>query len=370
MNKKAKVVHITTVHSWQDPRIFLKECRSLAKNGYEVHLITPDGIDEIRDGVHIHKLKYQPANRFLRFLKAPANIFEQALSLEPNIIHFHDPELIPAALKINNKNDAVSVIHDIHEDNITAIEQREYLPAFIKPLVKKVVQYYENRASKELYTIIAEKYYEKRFPEAVPILNYLDLGWIEEKNFEEERYPGIIYTGNVREERGALNHAKILSYTEDVELWNIGRCTSALYHKMETAAGSGKDRLIVEGLDEYVPFNTIIEKYKSRNWLAGLAIFPYSEHVKEKQLTKFFEYMAAGIPIIYSNFKAWRELLDPLDVGIAVDPDNEKEIDNAVKLLKSDHDLWKRKSLNGQNKVDHFSWDEEENVLINFYESL
>ena len=94
-----RVVHISTVHSWQDPRIFEKECKSLAKNGYEVHIITPDGIDEMVGGVMIHKLQYTIKNRIERYLRASKKIFSQAKKLSPNVIHFHDPELIPEALR-------------------------------------------------------------------------------------------------------------------------------------------------------------------------------------------------------------------------------------------------------------------------------
>ena len=35
---KAKICHISTVHKPFDTRIFYKECRSLVKEGYDVHL--------------------------------------------------------------------------------------------------------------------------------------------------------------------------------------------------------------------------------------------------------------------------------------------------------------------------------------------
>ena len=38
-SKRNKVCHITTVHVAKDTRIFQKECVSLAKHGWEVHLI-------------------------------------------------------------------------------------------------------------------------------------------------------------------------------------------------------------------------------------------------------------------------------------------------------------------------------------------
>jgi hypothetical protein len=197
MNKKIKVVHISTVHSWQDPRIFLKQCVSLAKHEMEVHLITPDGIDKTVKGVHVHSLNYHPQNRFFRLLFASRKIFEQALDLNPDIIQFHDPELIPRGLKIQDSFSG-HIIYDVHEDNTTAIAHREYLNNFIRPLLIKLVSHYEKKASNYLKTIIAEKYYSRRFPNAQPILNYPKLDWMTEKQ-NDKIYNGLIYTGNVRE---------------------------------------------------------------------------------------------------------------------------------------------------------------------------
>ena len=58
MEKKTKVVHITTVHKRTDVRILQKECTSLAKSGYEVHLIVADskGDETTEYGVNIHDI--------------------------------------------------------------------------------------------------------------------------------------------------------------------------------------------------------------------------------------------------------------------------------------------------------------------------
>ena len=54
MEQNKKVIHLTSVHSRYDTRIFLKECRSLSEEGYEVTLIVADGKgNEIRNNVNI-----------------------------------------------------------------------------------------------------------------------------------------------------------------------------------------------------------------------------------------------------------------------------------------------------------------------------
>ncbi len=46
-------MHLTSVHSALDLRIFYKECRSLARAGFLVTVIGPHSGDMISDDVHI-----------------------------------------------------------------------------------------------------------------------------------------------------------------------------------------------------------------------------------------------------------------------------------------------------------------------------
>ena len=51
---KRKAVHLTSAHPRFDTRIFIKECSSLYKAGYEVVLIVADGKgDEIKNNIRI-----------------------------------------------------------------------------------------------------------------------------------------------------------------------------------------------------------------------------------------------------------------------------------------------------------------------------
>lgn len=367
---KKIAVHVSTVHSWEDPRIFRKECRSLVNEGYEVHLITPDGVNAYRDGVYIHKLRQKFSGRLARFTKGAHSIFKQAVALNPDVIHFHDPELIPVALSFKNKG--YSIIYDIHEDNLTAIQQREYLNNILRWFFKKLLIYFEQKAYEELTTVIAEKYYQDRFPKAIKVLNYPELTWSEKRKVKNQKVQDVLlYTGNIREDRGALIYAGIVNASDSISLHCIGRCDPELADKMKMLAGNKKDRLIINGVGKYVPFDEIKQAYTTKKWLAGLAVFPKSGHFERKQLTKFFEYMAAGIPIIYSDFPEWKKLLEPLDVGLAVDPENTQDILDKIRLLKSDAELWDRCSRNGIEAARHsFNWKSEEQKLLELYSRL
>ena len=50
-----KVCHLTSAHSRYDTRIFIKQCQSLSKMGFNVNLIVSDGYgNEVKGNVHIY----------------------------------------------------------------------------------------------------------------------------------------------------------------------------------------------------------------------------------------------------------------------------------------------------------------------------
>ena len=124
-----RVVHLTTVHHPYDPRIYHKECQSLKNAGFDVTLIAQTSDDDeekyyekpIR---HIPLKKY--ASRLQRMTLGVYEAYKKAKYMKADVYHFHDPELLPVGWLLKNKNNVV--IYDIHEDYITSILQKDYLP--------------------------------------------------------------------------------------------------------------------------------------------------------------------------------------------------------------------------------------------------
>ena len=77
------IVHMTSVHPWDDNRIFNQMCRTLALQGNDVHLVAvmdnnQDGM--IIDGVTLHAIN-KPENRRERFLKTAPAVLAKAIVL-------------------------------------------------------------------------------------------------------------------------------------------------------------------------------------------------------------------------------------------------------------------------------------------------
>ncbi|RNA67594.1 glycosyltransferase [Alteribacter keqinensis] len=367
MTETKKVVHITTVHHPLDPRIYYKQCMSLHDAGYKVTLIAPYSEDLTHENSVPVKTFKKHTNRFVSMLVSPIKAYKMAKSLKADYYHFHDPELLPVGWLLKKRNNIV--IYDIHEDYETGIVQRNYLNKPLRWLLSKVYKGVEKALSRSMELCLAEKYYKEKYPRGTCILNY---PLLNEQLLSSEVKPvedKLIYTGNVREDRGALIHAAVPGFEPSVTVHFYGQCSKALFHKMaQNAKGEG---IFIKGVEKYVPKNEIDNAYMEYNWLAGLATFPPSEHFKKKELTKFFEYMTSGLPIICSNFPVWKDFIDKYDCGITVDPYNKNEIRNAIRFLRENPRRAKTMGENGRKAVlNELNWIAEERKLINWYKKL
>ncbi len=346
----------------------------MSKAGYEVILIAKIKEENTCDLVRIIPFP-EFNNKLTRFIFAPILIGWKAYKVKADIYQFHDPELIliGVLLKLLTRK---PVIFDIHEDNVTVIENRNYVTALFKPCLKKIYLLFELISRKYLVVLIAEKYYKERIPEGVEILNYPILletqkkAFIEKSPISSQANNWLLYTGSTRKDRGALHHANITSYLPDIGVYSAGKCSADLYEKMKNV--SDPERLIVEGNNSINISRERLDYLTSNyKWLAGLALFPKTKHFEKKELTKFFEYMRDGIPILCSNMPAWEEFVTRNNVGIAVDPEDEEQIVRAIQWLTGHPD---RRRVMGQNGIrlikKKYNWQNEENKLISLYEKL
>ena len=83
-----KVCHVTSAHPRYDVRIFHKECKSLANNGFDVTLLVNDNLpNESIDGVKIISTQLKPKNRYDRMVKSKKRIKRLMLEIDANIYH-------------------------------------------------------------------------------------------------------------------------------------------------------------------------------------------------------------------------------------------------------------------------------------------
>jgi len=365
------VVHITTVHSPFDNRIFHRECKTLLEAGYDVSLVAAHERDETVDGIHICSFR-RPDGRLARMTLGVWRALRVAMRQGSRIYHFHDPEFIPAALVlwILGKR----VIYDIQEDNSTALLEREYLPRALRSMIARTLSACERLATSPFRQVLAERYYTERFPRGHTVLNYARLPDIDEAKLQERPSAGdvrLLYTGNVKDYRGGFHHVRILHQVANAEVFLVGRCDPSLAKELYRAADTEKGRLHLEGIGHYVAHERIIEHYLRERWTAALAIFPPGRHTLRKELTKIFEYMIYGLPVICSDFPNLRRIVADNECGLCVDPEDDRAIAEAVRYLSEHPEEAQRLGSNGRRAAQaHFHWDLQAENLLALYADL
>jgi len=87
--------------------------------------------------------------------------------------------------------------------------------------------------------------------------------------------------------------------------------------------------------------------------------------------SKFFEYLAASLPIIASDFPGIGSIVKKYNCGIVVDPSNKREIADAALRLLNSPDLAHEMGKNAREAFDkEFNWELEEEKLLQVYSGL
>ena len=134
-SRPVKVLHLTTVHPATDNRIFHKECRSLAEAGYEVHLAAAGTVTP-SFGVQTFPLRPIPDSRLRRFATGPTRGLAVVGASDFDILHFHDPELLPVGILAARRG--TRVVWDSHEDYFEQFRQvggKDWMPHSVKGTV-------------------------------------------------------------------------------------------------------------------------------------------------------------------------------------------------------------------------------------------
>ena len=364
-----RVCIVTTVHHPFDVRIFHKQARSLAKAGYEVLLIAPHDREEVVESVRLRPLG-RPRNRAHRMTVMLVRALRLALAERADMYHFHDPELIPIGLILKTLI-STQVIYDIHEDYPRQILSKAWIPAILRRPLAWGIKLLEHLAAKVLNGLVAATPgIARRFPPSKTVI-VRNFPRVEEliANREEvipyhERPNWAVYVGGITTIRAAKEMVKAVTLVQTpAELVLAGSFESQILQN-EILALPGWSQVRFLGWLSRFEVAEVLAKAK-----VGLVLYhPLPNHI-EAQPNKIFEYMAAGIPFVASNFPLWRELGD--GAGLFVDPLDPPSIAQAIEWLFAHPKEAEAMGQRGRELVlKKYNWDAEAQKLLTLYERL
>ncbi|MFQ5576993.1 MAG: glycosyltransferase, partial [Anaerolineae bacterium] len=119
---------LTSVHRPFDGRIFHRQCVTLARAGYRVSLVAPAEFEQrVEAGVTV--LGVPPAANRRERPRVWRHLFRQARRLRPDVIHFHDPELLLLVPLFRGRfGRRVKLVYDVHEYFADSLANKYWLP--------------------------------------------------------------------------------------------------------------------------------------------------------------------------------------------------------------------------------------------------
>ena len=356
-----KICHVTSAHSQFDDRIYLKECRSLVQTGYDVYILSKDA-NLTKDGITFVQCGNPKSSRIVRILRSSSMFFKAAINLDCDAYHFHDPELLPCALKLKKRGKIV--IFDSHEDVPGQILDKHWIPSLFRNLVSSSYKKYESYVVKRLDGIVAAtptiaKKFENRSNRVVIINNFPIIGDINyhPKNFSE-RDAKVCYVGGLSEDRG-LSVMTSAIQSVHMKLILAGEYENSKYLK-------NKPNVEYVGWVDRKELDVLYSRA-----IGGLLVLQPTKNYFTSQPIKMYEYMAAGLPIIASNFQYWKEIIEDNGCGICINPDSVKELQQAIEYLDKNRREAQEMGKRGFELVTkRFNWSVEGKKLIEFYGEL
>ena len=403
---RPRVAVLTTVHKSDDARIFHKECRTLAEVGFEVTLFAQDareegsrdrGIkgssEEIRHSISLSlypsvppspRLSRLPVprNRWLRIVLSTPLAVAAAIRSRSRTCHLHDPELLPAGLAL--KALGRQVVYDVHEDYPEQILSKHYLPGWLRFALSRWFGAFEKWSARRFDAVVcATETIAGKFQRAYtvvvrnyPILNaksglavgVSSLRHLTTRPLGHSPVPFRLchFSGTLTHERGVTAMVWAMDELGDrFELLLAGRFVTPEYEQMvRNLPGFRHVRYL-----GYVPHEETPAWYAQCD--AGLVCLLPLKRYQESLPVKLFEYMAAGLPVVASNFPGFRRIVEDSGCGVCVNPENPIDIAWAVRRLAADEPARRQMATAGVRAVrEQYNWQPEGARLVETYRRL
>lgn len=366
-----KVVHLTSVHPRYDTRVFLKECRSLAAAGYDVTLIVADGKgDEKRDGVCIVDVG-KVAGRARRMFGTVNRVRAVAVSLQADVYHLHDPELLRISGRLREVGNGARVIFDSHEDVPRQILSKQWIPALLRQPTSLFIALIESYVARRLSGIVAatphiSERFQKINANTVDINNYPMPDELAPASMSRSiRKRQICYVGGITKTRGIEVLIRALPLVPDVKLVLCGAFQEPEFERNMRAL-PGWSQVEYRGQVD----REGVKLAMAESTAGMVTLLPTPAYIDALPV-KMFEYMSAGLPVIASDFLLWRHILDAANAGVCVDPESPEDIATAIRELLVNFAEVDRMGKAGRDAVlEKYNWPNEAKKLVGFYKGL
>jgi len=383
-HKDIHICHITTVHSWDDIRIFQRMCSSLAEKGLRVTLVAPVKKETVVRGI---RLIPTGLHGKLARICGVVTLLPLLWRLRGHLYHFHDPELLPWMTLLQALMPWASFVYDVHEYHAETVVTQSYFRCHqLDFMASKLFARLEPLLAKRLHGVIGV---------TTPIADRFRGGGARVAVIRNVVNVNAIRKGS---DPTCFNHEMLENKTHLLVLGgtiDVGRCMAELV----VAIGLLKQR----GLQLYLlcmgdPFPTEMGDrllaLAEKSGIGGQVSFKgkipfaqYQQHIAQSRLgmvlygpsinnsmgvpNRLYEFMAHGIPIIASDYPEVAKVVRDAECGLLVDTSSTRLLADAMEYLLTHPVEAARMGANGRRAIEEkYNWNLEFQALLDFYGEL
>lgn len=373
-----RIAHLTISHRHLDVRIFMKEARTAAAAGHDVHVLAPGPAPEPQDGVQFHELPEgigRTTAYFWRVLHHYPAILRSARAVQADVYQVCDPILIPLALVLKRRG--ARIVYDVHEERrLQAITKYRAAGRPIVGLLSSLLWWALEVAGRRRIDqfVGATPAIAAQLPPArtVILCNFPLLDEFPRSDAQPygERPNTVVYSGGMNKYRGikeAVEAMGLLPQELDARLILLGtfsRANPGFREELEALDGWAR-----VDYREHVPREEMAPLVAGAR--VGLSpLQPRREHLVALG-NKMFEYMAAGIPQVCSDFPLLREIVDEAGLGVGADSTDPVAIAAAIRRLLEHPGEAEAMGRRAREAVeDRYNWESQAPALLELYEAL
>lgn len=369
-----RICQITSMHSWDDDRIYQRACLGLARDGHEVHLVTtkPKQLP-VKHQVIFHWVK--PRSGWKRRWFSSKEAVEKAITVNAEIYHFHDPDLLPHILKIKKALPAAKLVYDIHENYGGRFETWGF-PSFIG----KLFRIYEKSIISRLdgYSVVSGsmmELFEDVTTPSIIIRNSTDISRLQKIDLSSVipfEVPTLYTSGTNSHARHCLQSVQALKYIQekkmDFRMLFVGRYTPGIEEALTHQARKDGtiDKLTMEGM---LPWEENF--YRTSQAFCGCVFYEDNTNNRVGIPNRLFEYMYCGIPVVATDFPELRSIVEKVRCGVLVNSEDPRSIAEGFLALLNDPLEAKQMGLRGRRAIEEqYGYHIDLKNMISFYKKL
>ncbi|MCB0723902.1 MAG: glycosyltransferase [Ignavibacteriae bacterium] len=368
------ICHVTSMHPFNDDRIFERACKGLNSIGDKVILIATHDGDIVIDGIGILGLKKRKglSRRILSSFEA----FRKARTVKADVFHFHDPDLIPWMLILSFLNR--KVVYDVHEN----YESRavKLPPLFLRKVYAKIYRKLENMLSSGFSGLTVVTPSMKNLFRGVnkPIEvtdNVVYVSRLKDVELPAEKNKKLtIYTSgtnskyrNCLQTIDALPH--ILREVPDIRMMFAGRYYPEDYRSLLNKRAEDL------GVSEYVSIEGMMswEENFKRTAGAHIGCVFYEDNLNNRVTlpNRLYEYMFCGVAVLGEDFPEVRRVLEDSGAGLCVNSNSPESIAGKAIYMLKNPDVMIEMGRKGREAVlKKYNFENELMRLDQFYKKI